>query len=281
MTLQDYDRTVPLALVVLAFLVVTVLVGRRVGAKSLLGLGLTVVCIFSILIPLLLGGWPTLPTILGMCAYVTVVEFVILGGVNRKTLCAILGTISGVAFAALFGELACALLRVNGYKMYSAEPTIEALLQIKQGQDPMHSLQLGDLLVGGIVIAALGAVNDVAMSISSAMNELVAVNPALTRRQLLRSGMNIGRDMVGTMTNTLILAFFGSSFTLILYLYSLGLQPHQLFSSAYLAREVISGISSSIGVILSVPITAFISSILMENAKVEPREGVQLPQKKE
>lgn len=178
MTLQDYDRTVPLALVVLAFLVVTVLVGRRVGAKSLLGLGLTVVCIFSILIPLLLGGWPTLPTILGMCAYVTVVEFVILGGVNRKTLCAILGTISGVAFAALFGELACALLRVNGYKMYSAEPTIEALLQIKQGQDPMHSLQLGDLLVGGIVIAALGAVNDVAMSISSAMNELVAVNPA-------------------------------------------------------------------------------------------------------
>lgn len=63
MTLQDYDRTVPLALVVLAFLVVTVLVGRRVGAKSLLGLGLTVVCIFSILIPLLLGGWPTLPTI--------------------------------------------------------------------------------------------------------------------------------------------------------------------------------------------------------------------------
>ena len=175
MTLQDYDRTVPLALVVLAFLVVTVLVGRRVGAKSLLGLGLTVVCIFSILIPLLLGGWPTLPTILGMCAYVTVVEFVILGGVNRKTLCAILGTISGVAFAALFGELACALLRVNGYKMYSAEPTIEALLQIKQGQDPMHSLQLGDLLVGGIVIAALGAVNDVAMSISSAMNELVAV----------------------------------------------------------------------------------------------------------
>ena len=87
--------------------------------------------------------------------------------------------------------------------------------------------------------------------------------------------------MVGTMTNTLILAFFGSSFTLILYLYSLGLQPHQLFSWAYLAREVISGISSSIGVILSVPITALISSILMENAKVEPREGVQLPQRKE
>ena len=269
MTLQDYDRTVPLALVVLAFLVVTVLVGRRVGAKSLLGLGLTVVCIFSILIPLLLGGWPTLPTILGMCAYVTVVEFVILGGVNRKTLCAILGTISGVAFAALFGELACALLRVNGYKMYSAEPTIEALLQIKQGQDPMHSLQLGDLLVGGIVIAALGAVNDVAMSISSAMNELVAVNPALTRRQLLRSGMNIGRDMVGTMTNTLILALVGSSLVLMIYLSSLEPSFSQLMSGTFFSVEMVQAIASSVGVILAVPLSALIGAFLFAKHKKE------------
>ena len=255
MTLQDYDRTVPLALVVLAFLVVTVLVGRRVGAKSLLGLGLTVVCIFSVLIPLLLGGWPTLPTILGMCAYVTVVEFVILGA------------ISGVAFAALFGELACALLRVNGYKMYSAEPTIEALLQIKQGQDPMHSLQLGDLLVGGIVIAALGAVNDVAMSISSAMNELVAVNPALTRRQLLRSGMNIGRDMVGTMTNTLILALVGSSLVLMIYLSSLEPSFSQLMSGTFFSVEMVQAIASSVGVILAVPLSALIGAFLFAKHK--------------
>ena len=235
--------------------------------KSLLGLGLTVLCIFSILIPLLLGGWPTLPTILGMCAYVTVVEFVILGGVNRKTLCAILGTISGVAFAALFGELACALLRVNGYKMYSAEPTIEALLQIKQGQDPMHSLQLGDLLVGGIVIAALGAVNDVAMSISSAMNELVAVNPALTRRQLLRSGMNIGRDMVGTMTNTLILALVGSSLVLMIYLSSLEPSFSQLMSGTFFSVEMVQAIASSVGVILAVPLSALIGAFLFAKHK--------------
>ena len=79
--------------------------------------------------------------------------------------------------------------------------------------------------------------------------------------------MNIGRDMVGTMTNTLILAFLGSSFTLILYLYSIGLSRHQLFSSSYLALEVISGISSSIGVILAVPITALVSSVLLTGAK--------------
>lgn len=109
--LQDYDRTAPLIWVVLIFLLITVLVGGKVGAKSLLGLALTILCVFTVLIPLLLGGAPTLPTILWLCAFVTVVEFVILGGVNRKTICAILGTISGVAFAMLFGQLACKLLR--------------------------------------------------------------------------------------------------------------------------------------------------------------------------
>ena len=79
--------------------------------------------------------------------------------------------------------------------------------------------------------------------------------------------MNVGRDMVGTMTNTLILAFLGSGFTLILYLYSLGLSHNQLFSSAYFATEVISGISSSIGMILSIPITAIISSAVLTKEK--------------
>ena len=79
--------------------------------------------------------------------------------------------------------------------------------------------------------------------------------------------MNVGRDMVGTMTKTLILAFLGSSFTLILYLYSMGLSPNQLFSSAFFATEVISGISSSIGVILSIPITALICAAAFAKEK--------------
>ncbi len=265
--LQDYDRTAPLLWVVLIFLLITVLVGGKVGAKSLLGLGLTILCVFSVLIPLLLGGAPTLPTILGLCAFVTVVEFVILGGVNRKTVCAILGTISGVAFAMLFGQLACKLLRVNGFLMYSAEPHIEALLQIKQGQSPLSSLQIGDLLVGGILIAALGAVNDVAMSISSAMNELIAVNPELSRKEVFKSGMNIGRDMVGTMTNTLILALVGSSLVLMIYLASLAPSFRQLMSSTFFSVEMVQALASSAGVILAVPLSVVIGMVLFGKHK--------------
>lgn len=262
LVLQDYDRTNPLLIVLALFILITVLVGGKVGAKSLIGLGLTIVCTFAVLIPLLIGGAQTLPTILAMCAYVTIVEFVILDGTNKKTLCAILGTISGVIIAAVFGQIACGIMRVNGFKTYEVEPTIEALLQIKQGQPVTASIQLGDLLVGGILIAALGAVNDVAMSISSAMNELVTVNPSLSRKELLKSGMTIGRDMVGTMTNTLILAFVGSSLIMMIYLVSLEPSYRQFMSTAYLSVEVVQGVASSVGVILAVPLSVVIGTVL-------------------
>ena len=123
------------------------------------------------------------------------------------------------------------------------------------------------LLVAGVVISALGAVMDVAMSISSALSEVHAVAPERGWKDLVRSGMNIGRDMVGTMTNTLILAFLGSGLTLIIYLYSLGLDPHQLISSAYLATEAVSSIASSIGVILAVPLTAVFTALILDRKK--------------
>lgn len=259
--IYEYDRTTPLALVVVFFLVITILVGGKIGAKSLIGLGLTILCIFAILFPLLIDGWPTLPCVLGLCAYVTVVEFVVLGGVNKKTICAMLGTIAGVAIAMLFALLSTKILRLSGYQIKDAVGEIEALGQLRQTQPIGSALRLNYLLVGGILIATLGAVNDVAMSISSAMNELVVVNPNLTRRELFKSGMNIGRDMVGTMTNTLILAFVGGSFVEILYYSSLDLSFYELMSTTYLPVELVQAIASSAGVILAVPISVLLGMI--------------------
>jgi uncharacterized membrane protein len=108
---------------------------------------------------------------------------------------------------------------------------------------------------------------DVAMSISSALEEVHAANPKLSRNELFKSGMNIGRDMVGTMTNTLKHAFRGSEFTLIIFLYSRGLTFYHLFSTAFVSLETISGISSSIGMVLAIPLTALISSTLISNNK--------------
>lgn len=252
-TVYEYNRIGALVIVVALFVLATVLVGGKVGAKSLVGLFITVVCLLLVLIPALMKGVPTLLAVFLTCALVAVVSFVILGGVSKKIVCACLATICGIAIALLFGLFAQSIARIDGMRVSDVEP----LLQLRQTGTPIG---LKYLLVGGITISALGAVMDVAMSIASALSEIHEVDPRLGARELFRSGMNIGRDMVGTMTNTLILAFIGSSFVLVIYLYSIGLEPYQLLSSAYMATEVISGISSSIGVILSVPITAFISS---------------------
>ena len=245
-TVYEYNRIPALIGVVLLFVLATVLVGGKTGLKSLIGLAVTVVCLFWVLIPLLLRGAPTLPTVFLCCVFISAVAFTILGGLHRKTVCAMLGTVAGVALAMLFGLAAQALARIDGLRMSDVEP----LLQLRQTGVPIG---LRYLLVGGVIISALGAVMDVAMSISSALEEVHAANPDYGARELFRSGMNIGRDMVGTMTNTLILAFLGSGFTMIIYLYSLGLARYQLLPSAYMAIELISGLSSSVGMIGRVP----------------------------
>ena len=255
-TVYEHDRSIAIGLILAAFLLVTVLVGGKTGAKSILGLAMTVAVLVLLLIPLLLKGWPTVWTVFLLCSYIAVVCFVILGGVNRKILCACLGTIAGIALATVFGLGAQALAHVNGLRISDVEP----LLQLRQTGTPIG---LRGLLVGGIIISSLGAVMDVAMSISSALSELKAVNPEMTLGELWKSGRNIGRDMVGTMTNTLILAFLGSGFTLMIYLYSLDLPWRELMSSSYLALEVVSGVSSAIGVILAVPVTTIIGALLL------------------
>ena len=259
-TVYEFDRLLPLCIVLVLFIAAAVAVGGRTGVKSLVALAVTLVCLFGVLLPSLMKGANTLLMTFIVCAYVAVVSLTIVGGVRKKTVCAMLGAVAGTALALLFGLLAQGLTRIDGLRIDDVEP----LLQLRQTGTPIG---LRGLLVGGIVISALGAVMDVTMGIASSLSEVHAANPELSRRELFRSGMNIGRDMVGTMTNTLILAFLGSGFTLILYLYSLGLSSRQLLSSAYVSLEVVSGVASSVGVILSIPLTALITAEVFTREK--------------
>ena len=255
-TVFEYNRTLPLIVIVGLFLLVTVLVGGKVGAKSLVGLAVTLACLFWILIPLLMKGAPTLLTTLLVCAYITVVTLTILGGFRRKTVCAMVGTLAGVALAMAFGLAAQALLQVDGLRLSDVEP----LLQLRQTGTPIG---LRGLLVAGVVISALGAVMDVAMSISSALSEVHAVAPERGWKDLVRSGMNIGRDMVGTMTNTLILAFAGSSLNTLLLFQIFDYPMIQIFNADSIAIEIIRGVAGTIGIILTVPLVALLSAEIM------------------
>ena len=259
-TIFEYDRAIPLIVVISLFVIVALLVGGKTGAKSLLTLLFTLATLLGILIPALMKGAPTLLTVFFCCTYIAIVCLTVIGRLQTKSLAAMMGTISGTAIALLFGYFSQTILRIDGMRTEEAE----ALLQLRQMGIPIG---IKGLLVAGVAISSLGAVMDVTMGISSSIHEIFQANPALSKKELFRSGMNVGKDMVGTMTNTLVLALLGSSFVLIIYLYSLGLTFHQFISSTYLSIEVISSISSSVGVILSIPLTAAFTSLLLSRKK--------------
>lgn len=253
------NRLLPVVILIVLFFIITTLVGGKAGIKSLIGLAITVICLIWIMCPLLMLGAPMILTSLLICIYVAVVSFVILGGITKKTAGAMIGTIAGMLFAAVFGEIAQRIARITSYNMYDVDPLIEEFKNMQMQGIPLH---ITGIISAGIIIASLGAVMDVAMSMSSAVGELKAVNPSLGFKALWKSGMNIGRDMVGTMTNTLILAFVGGDLVLLVWLWSLDLSLNQLMSSAFLSVELISALASSIGVVLAVPLTALVSAAL-------------------
>lgn len=136
---------------------------------------------------------------------------------------------------------------------------IEKLVYIGQNT----SLQIGGLLFSGILIASLGAVMDVAMSISTSIEELHFRDPDLTKRELFKSGIKIGGDMMGTMSNTLILAFTGGSLTTLMIFYAYNMPFMQMFNSYEMGIEILQGLAGSLGVILTVPMVSLIAAVMM------------------
>ena len=124
-------------------------------------------------------------------------------------------------------------------------------------------MQVQWLLTAGILISSLGAVMDVSISIASSVQEIYSLNPKLTEKELFISGMNVGRDMMGTMVNTLILAFAGTSLSMFIVIYSYNLTNNQLFNMDMVNIVVLEGLTGSFAVILTVPIIAYISSQLI------------------
>ena len=273
-SVMNYNRQWLLFGLVAIFLLVTALVGGKVGLRSILGLGLTLACIFFVLVPALLRGFYAVPFTLLLCVLVTVLCFILLDGLSRKTIAAMLGTIAGFTVACLFATLASRLAHLDGLEYNVAET--DTLIQAKyQGT----LINIRGLFVSGIVISALGAVMDVAMSISSAINELKVVNPGMRLRELWRSGMRIGRDAIGTMTNTLILAFTGGALVDLILIRYFNWDAKAILSGDYITHEVITGIAGSIGLILAVPLTALIASALCDRMKPAALQREPLLQK--
>ena len=244
-----------IAVMLLLFTAAVIAVGRKNGLYSLIGLLATLAALVFFLVPMWLKGYRAVPLTLAVCAFVAVFCFVLLGGITKKTAAAILGTVFCVCAAGLFAFIASRIAHISGLNMEEAEWLLDESRMLEG-----KVLNVRGLFVSGILISSLGAVMDVAMSIASAVCELSSVDPTLPPKKLFASGMNIGRDMIGTMTNTLILAFVGTSLNLIIIMYAAGMQPLQLINNDDTIMEIIRGIAGSIGLVLAVPLTAFIAA---------------------
>ena len=172
---------------------------------------------------------------------------------------AILGTAIGVMIAAV---AAMAFGKVAGITGYNVSD-IEALNYVGQNT----KIKIGELLFAGIIISALGAVMDVGMSIASTIQEIYETDKTLSMKRLFVSGINVGRDMMGTMTNTLIFAYVGGAITTLVINYAYDLSYRQLANSYVIGIEIMQGLSGSLGVVLTVPITALIASSLAVRKK--------------
>ena len=230
------------------FFAALILLGRGQGLKSALGLVFTCVLIVTVLIPALFAGFPPVPVSIGLVSIMTIVSFILISGFTRKTYTAIAGTVSGITIAGIISAIVSYSAQLSGVNMEGGEQLLNLA--------PDYNLKLDGLLFTSILIASLGAVMDVSMSIASSMQEMLAVNPHLSKKELFRSGLTVGKDITGTMSNTLILAFAGSSLPLVMMIWGYSMSFTQFINIPRIVIEVMHGISGSIGIIAAVPCTA-------------------------
>lgn len=231
------------------------IIGGKKGLNSIIGLVFTFICIIYLFIPMLFKGMsPFIAAIINI-SLITVVSLYLIGGRTKKTLSAIIGTITGVIIAGIFAAAFGYFAKISGYNVSE----IEELVYISN----LSNLNIGGLLFAGVLIASLGAVMDVAMSVASTITEIYEQNPKINTLNLFKSGINVGRDMMGTMSNTLILAFTGGSINTIIFIYAYSMKYNQIMNMYSVGIEIMQGISGSIGIILTVPLVSIVTAVLL------------------
>ena len=245
-----------------AYLLVLCLVGGKQGLKGALGLVFTFFCILFVYLPLVYRGWSPFWVAVLICIVTTLVTMYLIGGPTRKTAVAAGGTVAGVVIAGLAATLFSLATGITGWNVSD----IESLLTLAS----TSGIQVGGLLFSGLLISSLGAVMDVAMSIASAIAEIHVQNPALSRRALFRAGMHVGRDMMGTDSNTLILAFAGGSISMLVLDYAYNLPYRQIINSNNIGIAIMQGLSGSFGIVLAVPVTVALAVLLYTWRKAAP-----------
>ena len=253
-SVYSQDREWVIYIFALLYLLALCVIGGKQGIKGCLGLIFTFFCVIFVYLPLVYLRFSPFWAAVFICFLTTLVTMYLIGGPTKKTCAATLGTLTGVVLAGLSAWCFSKASGISGYNVSD----IETLMTLWN----TNRIQVGGLLFSGLLISCLGAVMDVAMSISSAIDEIYKQNTSLTRKELFKAGMRVGRDMMGTDSNTLILAFAGSSVSTLLLDYAYDLPYQQIINSNNIGIAIMQGLAGSFGIVLSVPLTVLICTVL-------------------
>ena len=263
-SVYSQDREWVIYIFALLYLLALCVIGGKQGIKGCLGLIFTFFCVIFIYLPLVYLRFSPFWAAVFICFLTTLVTMYLIGGPTKKTCAATLGTLAGVVLA---GISAWCFSKASGISGYNVSD-IETLMTLWN----TNRIQVGGLLFSGLLISCLGAVMDVAMSISSAIDEIYKQNTSLSRKELFKAGMRVGRDMMGTDSNTLILAFAGSSVSTLLLDYAYDLPYQQIINSNNIGIAIMQGLAGSFGIVLSVPLTVLICTVLFHKNEAALQE---------
>ena len=264
--IQYYEKTDWVILLATIFAIAILLIGGIKGIKALAGLLITIGLVFCVLIPGILNGHNPLLLTIMVCCLTIFATFIIVSGFHKKTFAAISGTIAGVVTAGVIGLFFSNAMQLTGIN----EDARLLSVSVKEGKE---MFDFKGIMLAGIMISALGACMDVGMSIASSLSELKNENPEMTTGKLIKSGMNIGKDVMGTMTNTLILAYVGGAMLCILLYTVNGFNLSTVLNQEDISMEVLKSLSGSIGLVCTIPLTALVSGLIM--GKDESSNGLR------
>lgn len=251
-TVMYRDRSNTVYFLAALFLGLVLAIGGKKGVSAIAGLLVTLVNVVFLFIPMLINGVPAILAAVIVVLLSTLYTMIVLNGITAKSMVA---TLSCTLCTVLAGLLAYGVGEWSNISTLNT-PEAENLLFITEN----CSFRIDNLLTAGILIASMGAVMDTCMSLVSALFELKEQNPTLSGKQLLRSGMNIGRDIMGTMTNTLALAFVGTSLNSVLVYYMYSMPYMSLINTDFMVVELVKGIIGSLAVVLAVPVTTLLAA---------------------
>ncbi len=239
----------------MVFLILLIVFGRLKGILSLIALAFSGFIIIKFLIPLILKGYDAIIVSVVCASIIIVVSFILISGFTRKSFTAIIGTVGGTFIAAFLSQIYSYKCHISGL----ADDDVMFLVS-----NMGLKIDFKGLYMSAIIIGTIGVVMDVSMSVTSVIFEIKRKSPRAHFGELMNSGLKVGKDVMSTMVNTLILAYVGSFMPLlIIYITSNAPFIHSL-NTELLCIEVIRGLCGSIGLILTIPLTCIIASFMAE-----------------